>query len=104
MRAIAWEQGHVRRVVREAIAATAPAPRTYRLREAKSRPVIGPVAPIVDGRLTQDRSAPRKQRHTAKRVYDRLVAEHGFASRAILRPTIPRWAVIIQVQGVATWG
>ena len=35
-------------------------------------------APIVDGWLEADRLLPRKQRHTARRVYDRLVAEHGF--------------------------
>jgi transposase len=29
-----------------------------------------------------DRSAPRKQRHTAQRVYERLVAEHGYAGSA----------------------
>ena len=28
--------------------------------------------------LADDESAPRKQRHTARRIYDRLVAEHGF--------------------------
>lgn len=28
--------------------------------------------------LEGDRRAPRKQRHTAKRIYDRLVEEHGF--------------------------
>jgi transposase len=32
--------------------------------------------PVVDGWLAADRSAPRKQRHTARRVWQRLVAEH----------------------------
>ncbi len=67
VRAIARELGHGRRVIREAIAGTSPSPRQYKLREAKPRPVIGPVAPIIDGWLEQDRAAPRKQRHTAKR-------------------------------------
>ena len=31
----------------------------------------------VDAWLETDRRMPRKQRHTARRVYDRLVAEHG---------------------------
>jgi transposase len=34
--------------------------------------------PIVDAWLLEDSSAPKKQRHTAKRIYDRLVEEHGF--------------------------
>ena len=33
--------------------------------------------PIIDGWLEEDRSRRRKQRHTAKRVYDRLCAEYG---------------------------
>ncbi len=78
VRAIAREQSHGRRVIREAICGSSPSPRRYRLREAKPRPVIGPVAPIIDAWLEQDRSAPRKQRHTAKRVYERLVVEHAW--------------------------
>lgn len=33
--------------------------------------------PTIDGWLEADRSAPRKQRHTARRVWQRLVEEHG---------------------------
>lgn len=92
VRAIAREQGHGRRAIREAIAGTAPSPRRYRLREAKPRPVMGPVAPTIDAWLKQDRSAPRKQRHTAKRVYDRLVAEHGFTgSERQVREYVRAW-------------
>jgi transposase len=32
---------------------------------------------LIDGWLEADREAPRKQRHTAKRVWQRLVDEHG---------------------------
>lgn len=34
-------------------------------------------APIIDGWLESDRMAPRKQRHTARRVWESLVDEHG---------------------------
>ena len=92
VRAIARELGHGRRVIREAISGTSPTPRQYKLREAKPRPVIGPVAPIIDGWLEQDRAAPRKQRHTAKRVYDRLVQEHGFkGSERQVREYVRAW-------------
>ena len=33
---------------------------------------IGPYLSIIDEILTQDRWEPHKQRHTAKRIYDRL--------------------------------
>lgn len=35
--------------------------------------------PTIDGWLEADRSAPRKQRHTARRVWQRLGEEHGAA-------------------------
>ncbi len=33
---------------------------------------------VIDRILEEDRSAPRKQRHTAKRIFERLRDEHGF--------------------------
>ena len=38
---------------------------------------LDPVKPIIDAWLTEDLNRPVKQRHTAKRVYDRLCNEHG---------------------------
>ena len=35
-------------------------------------------AALIDQMLEADRMMPRKQRHTARRIFDRLVAEHGF--------------------------
>src|SRR5579871_6751106 len=78
VRAIAREQRHHRRVVREAIAGASPGPRRYHRPQARRRPVIDPVRSVIDTWLTADQSAPRKQRHSAKRIFDRLVAEHGF--------------------------
>ena len=46
--------------------------------DPKSFPVLGPYIPIVDQWLEADRKVPRKQRHTAKRIFDRLKEEHGF--------------------------
>ena len=39
------------------------------------RPVIG----IIDGILAADEGRPRKQRHTSKRIFERLRDEHGYA-------------------------
>jgi transposase len=92
VRAIARQQRHGRRVVREAIAGTAPHPRRYRLTKRKPRPVLDPVVAIIDAWLEADHSAPRKQRHTAKRIYDRLVAEYGFTGHeTVVRGYVHDW-------------
>ncbi|WP_206685893.1 hypothetical protein [Kribbella qitaiheensis] len=38
---------------------------------------------VVDGWLRDDLTAPRKQRHTAKRIYDRLLDEHEAADARV---------------------
>lgn len=43
--------------------------------------------PVIDDILRADLDAPRKQRHTVKRIYDRLIGEHGMqdVSYAVVR-------------------
>ena len=41
-------------------------------------PVLGPYISIIDGWLEHDRREPRKQRHTAMRIYTRLHEEHSY--------------------------
>ncbi len=53
-------------------------PPGYRREKLRRRPKMEKYLPLVAEILEADKSAPPKQRHTAKRVYDRLVAEHGF--------------------------
>lgn len=54
-------------------------PPGYRLKQPRSRPKLGPFIPIIDEMLKQDKSArKKKQRHTAKRIFDRLKEEHSF--------------------------
>lgn len=92
VRAIARDQHHGRRVVREAIAGTTPHPRQYHLTKRKVRPVLDPVVAIIDAWLAADQAAPRKQRHTAKRIYDRLVAEYGFIGHeTVVRSYVHDW-------------
>ena len=64
-----------RRTVRQALASALPPPR--KAYSPRPRPAIGRYAAIIDGWLLADREVPRKQRHTARRVWQRLVAEHG---------------------------
>jgi transposase len=47
--------------------------------EPESYPAVGKHIPVIDEWLAQDTREPRKQRHTAQRMYDRLKAEHGYA-------------------------
>ena len=46
--------------------------------EPQGYPVLGQYIPIIDDWLEGDRKVPRKQRHTAKRIYDRLRDECGY--------------------------
>ena len=44
-----------------------------------AKPKLGALLPVIDAILDADRMAPIKQRHTAKRIFERLRDEHGFA-------------------------
>ena len=46
--------------------------------EPSSFPAMGPYIPAVDEILAEDAKEPRKQRHTVRKIYDRLCAEQGF--------------------------
>ena len=49
-------------------------------------------AALIDQMLEADRMMPRKQRHTARRIFDRLVAEHGFdGSYSVVRRYVKEW-------------
>jgi transposase len=64
-----------RRAVRQALESAVPPPK--RAPESRPAPKLGPYRVIVDEILKADRDAPRKQRHTARRIWQRLVEEHG---------------------------
>ncbi len=55
------------------------APPGYRRSAPARRPKLDAFTGVIDGILAADRGAPRKQRHTAKRIFERLRDEHGFA-------------------------
>ncbi|HEY8006378.1 MAG TPA: IS21 family transposase [Methylocella sp.] len=54
------------------------APPGYVRSKAPERPKLGPLVPVIDSILAADVTAPPKQRHTAKLIFKRLRAEHGF--------------------------
>jgi len=74
IRELARRYGVHRRLVREALASAWPVPRQPMPPRAS---ILDPYKATIDQMLRADVDAPRKQRHTAKRVFDRLVAEFG---------------------------
>lgn len=73
VRALADRHGVHRRTVRQALASAVPPPRKT---PTRSSPVTGPLRGAMDEILRVDVDAPPKQRHTAHRIWERLVDEH----------------------------
>jgi transposase len=73
VRALARKYQVSRRTVRSALTSAWPAPR----KPMPPRPSkLDAFKPVIDDILRADLDAPHKQRHTVKRIYDRLIAEH----------------------------
>src|SRR2546428_9895147 len=69
---VARRFGVHRRLVREALWSAIP---TERPATARPRPRVEPVTAFIDAILEADQRAPRKQRHTAHRIYARIGAD-----------------------------
>jgi transposase len=77
LRALAEKYRVHRRTVRQAL--ESPVPPVRKRPVGRSAPALGPYRALIDSWLEADRRAPRKQRHTARRIWRRLVDEHGAA-------------------------
>lgn len=75
IRKLAERHGVHRRAVRQALASATPPERARP--EGRPAPALGPYRALIDEWLEADRKAPRKQRHTARRIWQRLTEEHG---------------------------
>ena len=64
------------------------APPGYRRTAPVRRPKLEGFTGIIDAILEADRDVPRKQRHTAQRIFERLRDEHGFTGGATIVRTM----------------
>lgn len=71
---VARKFGVHRRLVREAVGQAVPSEKPG---PARPRPRLGPLAGFIDAILEADQRAPRKQRHTAHRIYTRICRERS---------------------------
>jgi len=53
-------------------------PPGYVRKKPPARPKLDPFIPVIDRILGDDKSRPKKQHHTAKRIFERLRDEHRF--------------------------
>ncbi|CAL9676960.1 hypothetical protein SUDANB176_07867 (plasmid) [Streptomyces sp. enrichment culture] len=72
-RALMRKYGVGYETVQRALVSALPEPRK-KMRPRATR--LDPYKPVIDAILKADLTAPRKQRHTVKRIYDRLLDEH----------------------------
>jgi transposase len=76
IREAAREFGLSRKTIRKMLQFSLPP--GYERKKPVLRPKLGPWLGIIDQILVDDKTQPKKQRHTAKRIFDRLKAEHSF--------------------------
>jgi transposase len=76
-RAVAREFGISRDSVRKMLRYSVPP--GYQRQQPIKRPKLGPWLGVIDAILEEDKARPVKQRHTVKRIFERLKEEHGFS-------------------------
>ena len=67
-------------------------PPSYRSQKPRQKPKLAPFLPIIHEILERDQQAPKKQRHTAQRIFDRLQAEHRYdGGYTIVKDAVRAW-------------
>jgi len=69
-----------------------PEPPGYRRTAPRPRPKLDPFLPVIHRILEDDKRAPKKQRHTARRIFERLRDEHGYrGGLTAVKATVAAW-------------
>src|SRR5262249_58096421 len=67
-------------------------PPPFRRTAPRPRPKLDPFLPVIHQILEGDKSAPRKQRHTARRIFERLRDEHGYqGGLTVVKHAVAAW-------------
>jgi len=67
-------------------------PPGYRRAAARPKPKLEPFLPVIHQILEADKKAPKKQRHTAHRIFERLRDEHGYTGGlTIVKQAVASW-------------
>ena len=89
--------GHSRNTIKKAIRGE---PWGYKEREHQPFPVLEPYLEAIDTWIEGDKDQPKKQRHTARRVYHRLIEEHDYLG---CESTVRRYVRLAKVKfGIGT--
>ena len=75
-------------------------PPGYRRSRPPTRPKLDPFIGIIDRILEEDKGRPAKQRHTSKRIFERLRDEHGYAGGITIVKDYVRGAPSAAARGV----
>jgi len=67
-------------------------PPGYRQGQPREKRKLAPFLPIIHQILVADRQAPKKQRHTARRIFERLRDEHGYqGGKTVVKDAVRAW-------------
>src|SRR5512144_1690375 len=69
-----------------------PEPPGYRRTAPRTKPKLDPFLPVIHQILEGDTKAPRKQRHTARRLFERLRGEYGYTGGlTVVKDAVRAW-------------
>ena len=76
-RSVCRDHGIAHKTLQKILANTEPP--GYRKSAPRAKTKLEPFLPVIEEILVRDRDAPPKQRHTAKRIFERLRDEYGYS-------------------------
>jgi transposase len=77
-------------------------PPGYQRQQPIKRPKLGPWVGVIDAILEDDKQRPAKQRHTAKRIFERLKEERDFTGGYTI--VCFRQACVVEDTWFISWG